>query len=110
MVRVPVKKIARIVGEALRDADRARRDASDPAFGKDVRRDRRGTLSRYRTVQHALRDRERIEKDKAANDTKAAAKGAKPAAKTTAVKAAERAQPARETAGAPSAKGTKAKR
>lgn len=42
---------------ALRDAELARRTAHDPQFHRDVQQDRRGTLSRYKTVQHALRDR-----------------------------------------------------
>jgi len=37
---------------------------SDPAFRREVRADRRGTLSRFRTVQHAIEDRERIGKQK----------------------------------------------
>jgi hypothetical protein len=72
---VPVKKIARIVDAALKDAALARRKASDPAFGRDIAKDRRGTLSEFDTVKQALRDRERIEKSKAA---KAPAKRTKP--------------------------------
>ena len=90
MVTVPVKKIARIVGEALQDADRARRDASDPSFGQEVQRDRRGTLSRYGTVKHALRDRERIEKARAATGTmsgKSVKAEAKPPVKASPTKA-----------------------
>ena len=63
---MPLKKIAKIVGDAQRDAALARRTSNDPEFQKKVQKDRRGTLSRYATVKAALRDRERIEKAKAA--------------------------------------------
>ncbi len=59
--------LGRIVGAidaAGRDADLARRNASDPAFRKGVQSDRRGTLSKFGTVKQALADRERIEKAK----------------------------------------------
>jgi hypothetical protein len=62
---MPLKKIAKIVGDAQRDAALARRTSNDPEFQKKVQKDRRGTLSRYATVKAALRDRERIEKAKA---------------------------------------------
>lgn len=57
-------RIARAIDAAGRDADLARRSASDPSFRRGVRDDRRGTLSSFRTVQHALEDREKIEKAK----------------------------------------------
>jgi hypothetical protein len=60
----PVRGIARAIDAAGRDADLARRSASDPAFRRGVQADRRGTLSSFRTVRHALADRERIEKAK----------------------------------------------
>lgn len=63
---MPLKKIARIVQDAGRDASLARRSANDPDFHKSVQKDRRGTLSSFATVKSALRDRERIEKAKAA--------------------------------------------
>jgi hypothetical protein len=63
---MPLKKIAKIVDDAQRDAALARRTANDPDFQKKVQKDRRGTLSRFATVKRALRDRERIEKAKAA--------------------------------------------
>ncbi|CAN5146605.1 hypothetical protein BH18CHL2_BH18CHL2_07640 [soil metagenome] len=72
---MPVRKIARIVDAALKDAALARRKASDPAFGRDIAKDRRGTLSEFDTVKHALKDRERLERAKAA---RAAAKRTKP--------------------------------
>ena len=37
---------------------------SDPAFRRGVQSDRRATLSKFRTVKHALADRERIERAK----------------------------------------------
>ncbi|MDQ3399616.1 MAG: hypothetical protein M3470_01265 [Chloroflexota bacterium] len=57
-----IGKVASVVSDALRDADVARRSAHDPQFHRDVQKDRRGTLSRYKTVQHALRDRAASEK------------------------------------------------
>ncbi len=64
-----LKKVARIVDAAMRDAARAQ--ATDPAFRENQQIDRRGELSKFKTVQHALADRERIEKSRA---TKAKAK------------------------------------
>lgn len=55
-----IRKIGRIVGAAKKDAELARRTSHSPTFHRDVTADRRGTLSQYRTVQHALRDRERL--------------------------------------------------
>ena len=70
-----LKKVARIVDAAMRDAARAQ--ATDPAFRENQQTDRRGELSKFKTVQHALADRERIEKGKAtraANTSKAKTK------------------------------------
>lgn len=64
---MPVRKIARIVNAAYKDADLARSKASDPAFRREVNKDRRTSLASFKTVKHALSDRERIEKQKAAN-------------------------------------------
>lgn len=58
------RRIVGAIDAAGRDADLARRSASDPAFRKGVRDDRRETLSKFTTVKHALADRERIEKSK----------------------------------------------
>jgi hypothetical protein len=72
-----LKKVANIVDAAIRDGARARSQATDPAFRERVQTDRRGELSKFKTVQHALADRERIEKGKAtraASATKAKAK------------------------------------
>lgn len=63
---MPVRKIARIVDAAYKDADLARSKASDPAFRREVNKDRRTSLSSFKTVKHALRDRERMEKQSAA--------------------------------------------
>lgn len=59
-----IRTVARIVDAAMRDGARAR--STDPAFRKNVQKDRRGELSKYKTVQHALADRDRIEKGRAA--------------------------------------------
>ena len=67
-----LKRVARIVDAAMRDAARAQ--ATDPAFRENQQKDRRGELSKFKTVQHALADRERIEKSKT---TKAKAKAKK---------------------------------
>jgi hypothetical protein len=57
-----LKRVAKIVDAAMRDAARAQ--ATDPAFRENQQKDRRGELSKFKTVQHALADRERIEKSK----------------------------------------------
>ncbi len=59
-----IGRIARAIDAAGRDADLARRHANDPQFRRGVQDDRRETLSRFRTVKHALEDREKIEKAK----------------------------------------------
>ncbi len=59
-----IGRIVRAIDAAGRDADLARRSASDPAFRKGVQDDRRATLSKFTTVRHALADRERIETSK----------------------------------------------
>jgi hypothetical protein len=59
-----IGRIARVIDAAGRDADLARRHANDPQFRRAVQNDRRETLSRFRTVKHALEDREKIEKAK----------------------------------------------
>jgi hypothetical protein len=56
---VPVRKLAKIVGAAFRDADRARKTSADPKWRQAQMRDRRGTLRKFETVEHALADRER---------------------------------------------------
>jgi hypothetical protein len=56
---MPVRKLAKIVGAALRDADRARKTSADPKWRKAQIADRRGTLRKFETVEHALQDREK---------------------------------------------------
>jgi hypothetical protein len=56
---MPYRKIAKIVGAALRDADRARKTSADPKWRKAQMADRRGTLRTFETVEHALQDREK---------------------------------------------------
>ena len=57
-------RIVRAIDAAGRDADLARRSASDPSFRRAVQSNRRETLSKFSTVKHALADREKIEKSK----------------------------------------------
>jgi hypothetical protein len=66
-----LKRVARIVDAAIRDGARARSQSTDPAFRENVQKDRRGELSKFKTVQHALADRERIEKGKATRSASA---------------------------------------
>ena len=61
-----LKRVAKIFDAAMRDGARARSQATDPAFRENVLKDRRGELSKFKTVQHARADRERLEKAKAA--------------------------------------------
>ena len=55
---MPVRKIARIVGAAMRDADRARKSSSDPKWRKEQIADRRGTLRKFETVEHTIQERD----------------------------------------------------
>jgi hypothetical protein len=74
---MPVRKLAKIVGAAFRDADRARKTSADPKWRKEQMTDRRGTLRKFETVEHALQDRERPKstaKAKATKTTKTRAK------------------------------------
>jgi len=61
-----IQRVAKILDAAMRDGARARSQATDPAFRENVQKDRRGELSKFKTVQDALADRERIEKSKTA--------------------------------------------
>lgn len=63
---MPVRKFAKIVSAAFRDADLARKTSADPKWQKAQMADRRGTLRKFETVEHALQDR-----DKTARATKA---------------------------------------
>ncbi len=60
-----VRKIARTVQAARRDAGVAREAASDPRFRAGLQKDRRGTLRRFDTVEQALQDRAKAERAKA---------------------------------------------
>ena len=66
---MPVRKFAKIVGAAFRDADLARKTSADPKWQKAQMADRRGTLRKFETVEHALADRD---KSARASTTKAA--------------------------------------
>ena len=55
---MPVRKIARIVTEAMRDADRARKSASDPKWRKEQMSDRRSTLRKFETVESTIQERD----------------------------------------------------
>jgi hypothetical protein len=66
----PIKKFAKTIDAAFRDAGRARDAHTSPQFRKDVQKDRRGTLRKFDTVEHALEDRAKIEKAKAAKSRK----------------------------------------
>ena len=56
---MPVRKLAKIVGAAFRDADLARKTSADPKWRKEQMKDRRGTLRKFETVEHALQDRDK---------------------------------------------------
>ena len=72
-----IKRVAKIVDAAIRDGARARSQVTDPGFRDRVQSDRRGELSKFKTVQHALADRERIEKGRATRAANAKAKSKK---------------------------------
>jgi hypothetical protein len=56
---MPLRKIAKIVGAAMRDGDLARRTSASPKWREQQKQDRRGTLRKFETVEHALADREK---------------------------------------------------
>lgn len=56
---MPVRKFAKIVGAAFRDADRARQTSADPKWRMEQMADGRGTLRTFETVEHALQDRDK---------------------------------------------------
>ena len=64
---MPVRKLAKIVTEAMRDADRARKSSADPKWRKEQMSDRRGTLRKFETVESTIQERD-------AHKTKAKAK------------------------------------
>lgn len=55
---MPVRKIAKIISAAMRDADRARKSSSDPKWRKQQMTDRRGTLRKFETVEHTIQERD----------------------------------------------------
>jgi hypothetical protein len=63
---VPVRKIAKIVGSAMRDADRARRSQGDAAWNKANQKDRRATLRKFETVEQTIQERDAATRKKAA--------------------------------------------
>lgn len=77
-----IRKIVKTIDAAFRDGARARRVQPTAQFRKDVQKDRRGTLRKFETVEHALEDRAKIEKSRTAkpngkSDAKARAKAKK---------------------------------
>jgi len=61
---VPVRKIAKIVESAMRDADRARRIKGDAGWNKAQQKDRRGTLRKFETVEQTIQERDAKAKKK----------------------------------------------
>ena len=55
---MPVRKIAKIVQSALRDADRARRIKGDAGWNQAQQKDRGATLRKFDTVQDTIRERD----------------------------------------------------
>jgi hypothetical protein len=74
---MPLKKLARIVDAARKDADLARARATEPEFRRKVQTDRRGTLSSFETVRHALEDRAKQERREASAKARRGSKSAK---------------------------------
>jgi hypothetical protein len=64
---VPVRKIAKIVESAMRDADRARRAKGDAGWNKAQQQDRRGTLRKFETVEDTIQERDTKAKKKSTN-------------------------------------------
>jgi len=62
---VPVRKIAKIVESALRDADRARRTVGDAEWNRAQQKDRRGTLRKFETVEDTIKERDAAKRAKA---------------------------------------------
>ncbi len=65
-----IKKAAKIVDAAMKDAARARSHAADAQFRKNVQKDRRAELSKFKTVEHAIADREKIERTRGGTKNK----------------------------------------
>lgn len=71
---MPVRKLAKIVGAAFRDADRARKTSADPKWRNQQMKDRRGTLRKFETVEHALQDRDKPKAKAKAKTTRTGAR------------------------------------
>jgi hypothetical protein len=67
---VPLRKFAKIVESAMRDADQARRIKGDAGWNKAQQKDRRGTLRKFETVKDTIRERDAKTKTKAKKKTK----------------------------------------
>jgi hypothetical protein len=65
-----ITKVAKVIDAAMRDGARARTQATDPQFRENVQKDRRRELSKFKTVQHAIADRERIERTRGGTKNK----------------------------------------
>ncbi len=65
-----IKKVAKVIDAAMRDGARARTQATDPQFRENIQKDRRAELSKFKTVQHAIADRERIERTRGGTKNK----------------------------------------
>jgi hypothetical protein len=61
---VPIRKFAKIVESAMRDADQARRIKGDAGWNKAQQKDRRGTLRKFQTVEDTIRERDAKAKKK----------------------------------------------
>jgi hypothetical protein len=61
---VPLRKLAKIVESAMRDADQARRIKGDAEWNKAQQKDRRGTLRKFETVKDTIRERDAKTKTK----------------------------------------------
>jgi hypothetical protein len=55
---MPIRKIAKIVESAMRDADQARRIKGDAGWNKAQQKDRRGTLRKFDTVEDTIKERD----------------------------------------------------
>jgi len=55
---MPIRKFAKIVESAMRDADQARRIKGDAGWNKVQQKDRGATLRKFETVQDTIRERD----------------------------------------------------
>jgi hypothetical protein len=56
---MPVRKIAKIVSDAMKDGAAARRAAASPKWVRAQQEDRRGTLRKFETVEQTIQERDR---------------------------------------------------